>query len=258
MRTQYWFTRECRGEPIHDTHSFFIVRRVYGLHPGARASLRTLSILEFFAKFDELLLQSQEAVCDWIGQIAVIHRGFGKAVSFHFNHAGRHAGDGRIGGHGFEDHRIGSYLYVVADSNAAENFRARSHHDMIPHGGMALTSVLTGPSQGHTLKERDVIADLGGFSDDDAHAVIDEKSFSNGRRGVDLDAGQDPSDLRNSPREEWNVMAMEPMRHAVGQERVKAGIGQNDFNRTRSRRVSIEHRSQILSNGGEHTEFSLS
>lgn len=53
------------------------------------------------------------------------------------------------------------------------------------------------------------------------------------------------------------MMDMEPMRHAVSQERVKAGIGQNDFNRARSRRIPIEYRSQILSNGGEHTEFSL-
>lgn len=41
---------------------------------------------------------------------------------------------------------------------------------------MALALVPGGAAQGNTLIEGDVVADLGGFADDDTHAVVDEEA----------------------------------------------------------------------------------
>jgi hypothetical protein len=39
--------------------------------------------------------------------------------------------------------------------------------------------------------ERDVLADLGGLADDDAHAVVDEEAAPDRGAGMNLDAGEE-------------------------------------------------------------------
>jgi len=46
----------------------------------------------------------------------------------------------------------------------------------------------------------------------------------------------------NSPRKEWYVVGLQPMGQSVGQQGMKAGIGQHDFKPAGRRRVSVEYR----------------
>ena len=146
---------------------------------------------------------------------------------------------------------------MIADSNAAQDLGAGSDHDVIAEGGMALPSLLPGSTERHALKQRHVIADLGGFPDHDAHTMVDEKPLPDLGGGMNLDAGQETRDLRNRPRHKRNAMSEEPVRHPVRQKRMEAGIGQEDFERAGGSRVPIEYCSEVLSNRSEHTGFKV-
>src|SRR5579871_3573715 len=94
--------------------------------------------------------------------------------------AARHADHGRVIGHGMDYHRAGPNAHVIADADIAQYFRSRAHNHMIAERGVALAGFIAGAAEGHTLVEEHVIADLGRFSDDYAHAVIDEKAAADG------------------------------------------------------------------------------
>ena len=53
-----------------------------------------------------------------------------------------------------------------------------------------------GAAQRDAVVEGDPIADLGGLTDDHAHAMIDEQVVTDGGAGVDFDAGQAAHELR--------------------------------------------------------------
>ena len=62
---------------------------------------------------------------------------------------------------------------------------------------MALAAMERGAAEGHALIERHVVADLGGLADHHAHAVVDEQAPADLGAGMDLDAGQDPPEMRD-------------------------------------------------------------
>src|SRR5262249_31550969 len=72
-------------------------------------------------------------------------------------------------------------------------------------------------------QKRDVLADLGGLADDDAHAVVDEETGTELRRRMDLDAREKPRHVRqeacrNLPAAPPHGMA-EPVKRQRGQTR---------------------------------------
>ena len=67
---------------------------------------------------------------------------------------------------------------------------------------MPLASLFAGAAQRDALVEGHVVADLGGFADDHAHAVIDEEAPADLGAGMDLDSGDPSRDLRQASRRE--------------------------------------------------------
>ena len=49
-----------------------------------------------------------------------------------------------------------------------------------------LYEVITRPTEGHPVIERDVLPDLGGFPDHHPHPVVDEEPLADGCTRVDL------------------------------------------------------------------------
>jgi hypothetical protein len=80
-------------------------------------------------------------------------------------------------------------------------------------------------AQRDVLVKRDIVADFRRFADNHPHAVIDEQTATNGRAGVDFDAGQDPGRLGNKPRQDPPIVAPKRAGNAMPQHRVEAWIG---------------------------------
>ena len=79
--------------------------------------------------------------------------------------------------------------------------------------------------------------------------MVDEEPGTDLSRGMDFNAREHTSNLRNSPRSERHVVGLQPMGHAVGQQGMKAGIGQHDFEPAGRRRISVEDSAEVLFNG---------
>ena len=71
-----------------------------------------------------------------------------------------------------------------------EDLGARADHHAAAERGMALALVPRRAAERDAVIERAIVADLGRFADDDAHAVVDEHPPADGGARVDLDAGR--------------------------------------------------------------------
>jgi hypothetical protein len=67
---------------------------------------------------------------------------------------------------------------------------------------VAFAALRTGTAERYALVDQHVIADLAGFADDDAGAVVDEKTPSDARARMDFDVGKKAAELRNHSRQE--------------------------------------------------------
>ncbi len=74
-----------------------------------------------------------------------------------------------------------------------------------------------------------VIADLGGLADHDAHAVVNEQTAADRGARMDLDPRRHPSDMRDKAARKIPATHPQPMRHAVEEQCLEAGITQHDF-----------------------------
>jgi hypothetical protein len=97
--------------------------------------------------------------------------------------------DGAVRWNGFHYDGTGSDLGIVADGDVPENFGAGSDDDAISDSWMSLAPVGTGATESDGLVDENVVTDLSGFANDDAHAVIYEEAAPDGCARVDFDAG---------------------------------------------------------------------
>ena len=104
---------------------------------------------------------------------------------------------------------------------------------------MALLAAGRGAAEGDALVEVAVVADHGRLADDDAHAVVDEQPPPDLGARVDLDAGQEPAEVRDQPRQRDPAAHREAVRQAVDDEGVDAGVGEQDFERGARGRVAV-------------------
>src|SRR5207344_526485 len=115
---------------------------------------------------------------------------------------------------------------------------ARSHDDIRAQRGMALLLPQARATERHPVKERHILADLGGFTDDDTHPMVDEESGSEPRGGMDLDAGEEAADVREEAGRRPEATPPEPVRGPVEPDRVHAGIAERYLERRTSRGIA--------------------
>ena len=96
---------------------------------------------------------------------------------------------------------------------------------------MAFALFLTRPAEGDTLIEGHVVADDRRFSDDDAHAMVDEQAFADLGAGMDLDAREEAGNRGNEAGRDEPLMLIEEVGQAMGPDGMKAGIAEQDFQR---------------------------
>ena len=83
-----------------------------------------------------------------------------------------------------------------------------------------------------------VIPNLGGLTDDDAHAVVNDKALAYLCAGVDLNARAAAAGLGYGPGDQGHMMGIEPVGLAVAAGGFQAGIKKIYFQRALCRRVT--------------------
>ena len=105
-----------------------------------------------------------------------------------------------------------------------------------------------GSAEYHPLVEKHVIADLGSFSYYHAHPVVHEKAPANLGSGVDLNAREPPSQMRDQASKEVQAVPPQPMSDAMQPDGVKTRVAAQDFPKTPGRWIFGEYCSDVFSN----------
>ena len=91
---------------------------------------------------------------------------------------------------------------------------------MVANGGVTLARGHRHPAEGYPVKEQDVVANRGGFTNNYPHAVVDEKTSTNGGARVNFHAGSRAGRLRQSPGREMVAFRPQPVGYPVSPHRV--------------------------------------
>src|SRR5690606_3057756 len=170
----------------------------------------------------------------------------------------RHTHHHRVRGDGLHDDGVRADAAVLPDDDVAEDLRARADDHTVTQRRVALAPALeAGAAERHPVVQRAVLTDHGGLADDDAHAVVDEEARPDLRAGVDLNAGQEASDLRDGPPQQLEVVFPQPVCDPVGPDGVQAGVQEHDLQRTASRRVTLHEYFYIAPDGFKHNRYNL-
>jgi len=162
------------------------------------------------------------------------------------------ADDGAVFGDGMDNNAACADAGAVADVNVAENFRAAADDNVVAKGGMALAGFLPGAAKRDALIQEAVIPDFSGFADNDAHAVIDEKTASDGRAGMDFNAGYPAGGLGNEARDEGDASPVKRVGEAMKKDGVETWITQQNLDNALRGGVLAEDRVDLFLDRSEH------
>ena len=109
--------------------------------------------------------------------------------------AGGNADDGCIGGDGIDHDGIGADAGVIADGDGSQNLGAGADDDVVSHGRVAFTPHCARDAEGDLVINITIVADFGGFADDDPHAVIDDESAPDFGGWMNFDTSQPACDV---------------------------------------------------------------
>ena len=150
---------------------------------------------------------------------------------------GGDAHGGGVGGHLGEHNGVGGDAGVVPHPEGAQHLGPGGDEHVVADGGVALALVLAGAPQGDAVVDQAVVPHLGGFADDDAHAVVDDQAAADFRAGMDLNAGPEPAPLGYQTGQEFQPAAVQKMGQPVVKGGVHAGIEQKNLKPAACRRV---------------------
>src|SRR3990167_9088770 len=149
-------------------------------------------------------------------------------------------------------HGIRADLGARADRERPQHLGTSSDHHTIFQRRMALTLVPTGAAKGYTLVKSDVIADLGGFTDDDAHTVVDKETPANLRTRVNFDTRRPAPEVRHHSRQPLPATAPQRMRQAMQPHRMQPRIASDHLKGITRRRIAMKYALDILSHALKH------
>jgi len=143
-----------------------------------------------------------------------------------FHNSARNADNSTVCGNIFVYNGICAHLAVIADRNWPKYFGSHTDQHAIPERGMPLNSIQTGTTKSYLMIHQYVITDDSGLTNYDAHAVVDEKSPSDGSARVDLNSGTEPRELRHHSRRKFHSPFPQRIRKVVKPEGMQPWIGQ--------------------------------
>ena len=123
--------------------------------------------------------------------------------------------------------------------------------DIVLDGGVAALApqALTAPggqrAQGHTLVNLYIVADNGGFTDNDACTVVNEEVLADSCAGVDVDTGDAVRMLGHNSRQHRYIQKIQFVSQTVDSDGIQTGVGENDLCHTGGGGVAVIGRLQI-------------
>ena len=121
-----------------------------------------------------------------------------------------------VGGYVFGHYSIGTNGAAFPDGDGAQHFRPSAHGDVVFQGGVAFCLGEHLTAQGYPVVQHHTIADVGGFTNDHSHAVVDKKAPTDGGTGVDFHAGEKARELGEDARREFQSAFPQDVGDAVG------------------------------------------
>ncbi len=161
-----------------------------------------------------------------------------------------------------DHHRIGAHPGTASDRDGSQHLRAGPHDDIVGQRGVALAVHLRAgidrgrdPAQGDAVVERDVVADLSGFADHRAHAVIDEKAPADTGTWMDFYPGQPTAQVGDEAAGQPPAPHPQAVGRTVDQHSVIARVAEQNFQARADRRVARLDRVDVGQNPLEHHDL---
>ena len=208
-----------------------------------------------------MLFQGGDLVFDRVRQPVVIqvHISFGMGrghphafPGYHMAWDAYHSGIGRDF---FQHYAASTDLGSFSHRKRTQDFGTAGHHHIVSDGGVPLPFFFSGAAQGHSLVKGNIIADDGGFPDDNAGTMIDEESFPDLSTGMDLDTSQEPGQSGNEPSRDEPGSLIKEMGNPIGPDGVESGIAKQDFQGILYGRIPLFDDSDIIAHGCKHKSF---
>ncbi len=146
---------------------------------------------------------------------------------------------GGVGRHIVQHHGVGADPGVVADGDRPQHLGAGADDHVVADRRVALAAHGAGHAEGHLVVKIAVVADLGGFADHHAHAVVDHQPPAELGGRMDLDPGQPAGDMRGKPAQQVQLVLATASATAVPHDGVQARVAQQDLERRPCRRVAF-------------------
>jgi hypothetical protein len=122
---------------------------------------------------------------------------------------------------------------------------------------VALSLFVPGSTECYALIQENVVANLSGFPDYYARAVVDEEPPPDGSARMNLDARQKPAELRNNPRQQRHFPLVQPVGDPVQQDSVQTGVAEDNLERALSGRIPLEYGIDLLFYRAKHRASSM-
>src|SRR5690554_4408878 len=158
----------------------------------------------------------------------------------------RYANHGRIGRYVAGNHRIGAHARPFTDGNGAEHLGTGTADNVITQRRVPLALVPACSPQRYAVIKGHVVANLGGFTNHDTHAVIDKKTSPDGCARMYLNTGQPARKIGDHPCRPFEILAPEPVGQTMEPDRMQPGVGRQHFKRIARRRVPMKYRAYVF------------
>jgi hypothetical protein len=192
----------------------------------------------------DLVGEGEDDVGEWVVDVAGV--GDEDALAGLVDDVRGDADDGGVWRNVTENDGASADAGVFADGDVAEYVGGVADEDVVAQGGMTLATDLARAAEGDALIDRDVVADDGGFADDDAHAVVNEEAAADDGAGMDLDASPETDDLGHEAGDELEVPAPKPMIDAMNPDGLEAGIAEQDHEARGGGGVTFEDDARVF------------
>ncbi len=136
-------------------------------------------------------------------------------------------------------HAPRAYLDVVAYVDGAQQVGPRPYDHVVAHGRVALAGLFAGAAQSDPLVDGDVLAHLGGLPYDHSGSMVYEQPLAQSRPRVNVDAGDEPPDLRDQARQQGHVALPESVGRSMKPHRVQTRVAGDHFQRAAGGRVPL-------------------
>ena len=212
-------------------------------------ALARLFLAELLLVGVDAALQAAKLLCERIGEVDLIERvrrGGADALTGDLDDARLDADNRGIRRNLLQYDSIRADTAVVTHLERSENLRAGRNEHVVANGRVTLAGVVTGTAERYTVVNRAVVANLSGFTDNNAHAVVNKQAFANLGARVNLNTGHMPRKLRKRTREEKVLVLIEPVCLAVVKQSMEALIEEDDLERGARRRVAVADRASVV------------